>query len=496
MTRAKDYLTSLASIIALLALSLALKSCGNASDSYLQGSFPPIVPLNANDVFNIINESSLSTDSDNLIIAVVDRVGNPLGVWHRNPNESEVNLNIAVSIARTAGFLSSSQGPITSRTLEFISTSHFPPTFGDLENHEFPNPNIAPRRQTTGVLFTPQGPLWQIFATNRGAFITNEIPPATNIDGTAPGPGLTYLPGGIPLFKSGRVVGAVGCYIPGDIPTSEFAAFSGAFNNGFASTAPNEGAIFLVGILLPNVVFTQGVPNGNPAFLGQYRVDPKPGVAEPDGYLIGPMADPLGNLTLEDVKKIVEQSIDGANRTRAAIRLPIGVTTRMTIAVTNLDGSLLALFRMNDSPIFSVDVSVTKARNVVKFTQNENSELIPFLPPGTAVTNRTLGFLTQPNFPPGIDDSDIEGPLFRSVAVANQNPDNFEDGVVFFPGSTPLYKQGLLVGGLGISGDGVEEDDIVTALGGQSFLPPPEIRADRYSFAGVPLPFLKFPQNP
>jgi hypothetical protein len=49
---------------------------------------------------------------------------------------------------------------------------------------------------------------------------------------------------------------------------------------------------------------------------------------------------------------------------------------------------------------------------------------------------------------------------------------------------------------LGISGDGVEQDDVVSNGGGQGFLPPEAIRADRVSISGVRLPFLKFNRNP
>jgi uncharacterized protein GlcG (DUF336 family) len=34
-----------------------------------------------------------------------------------------------------------------------------------------------------------------------------------------------------------------------------------------------------------------------------------------------------------------------------------------------------------------------------------------------------------------------------------------------FPGSVPLYKNGVLVGGIGVSGDGVDQDDLVSYMG-------------------------------
>jgi len=71
-----------------------------------------------------------------------------------------------------------------------------------------------------------------------------------------------------------------------------------------------------------------------------------------------------------------------------------------------------------------------------------------------------------------------------------------QSGIVFFPGSVPLYKNGELVGGLGVSGDGVEQDDYVTAGGAAGFEPPPAIRADSVIVRGVRLPFRRFPRNP
>ena len=176
----------------------------------------------------------------------------------------------------------------------------------------------------------------------------------------------------------------------------------------------------------------------------------------------------------------------------------------MVIAVTNLRGAILGLFRMPDATIFSIDVSVAKARNVVFFSGHDRlPEDLPEVPIGTAVTNRTIGFGAQPLYPPGIDGT-APGPFFQlyvnDVATpcrqGSQTPNLNQSGVVFFPGSMPLYKNGELVGGLGISGDGVEQDDLVAAAGATGLAPPTAIRADEILVRGVRLPFLKFPRNP
>jgi hypothetical protein len=121
------------------------------------------------------------------------------------------------------------------------------------------------------------------------------------------------------------------------------------------------------------------------------------------------------------------------------------------------------------------------------------------------VTNRTIGFGAQPFFPPGIDGSSA-GPFFNLYQqdVANPCTQGFQagppnvnkSGIVFFPGSVGLFRNGTLVGGLGVSGDGVDEDDYVTAGGAAGFEAPTQIRADQILIDTVRLPYLKFPRNP
>jgi uncharacterized protein GlcG (DUF336 family) len=178
--------------------------------------------------------------------------------------------------------------------------------------------------------------------------------------------------------------------------------------------------------------------------------------------------------------------------------------------VSDLDGTIIALHRMDDSTVFSIDVAATKARNVIYFS-GPTRQLADLnqVPLGTAVTNRTIGFGAQPFFPPGIDGTP-SGPFFNNLFlqdVANPCTQGFQvpapawpavnqSGVVFFPGSEPLYMNGTLVGGLGVSGDGVDQDDFVTAGGAAGFEPDPSIRADQILINNVRLPYLKFPRNP
>jgi uncharacterized protein GlcG (DUF336 family) len=224
-------------------------------------------------------------------------------------------------------------------------------------------------------------------------------------------------------------------------------------------------------------------------------------------------------LSASQVNEIIMTAVATAKNTRAVIRLPPDSPAAMTIAVSDLDGTLLGLYRMPDGTIFSTDVAASKARNVVWFTTVGGSDL-PGVPKGTAVTNRTISFGAQPLFPPGINGS-ANGPFFPlyeydtanactqgpSSAAFPPNTHNMS-GVVFFPGSLPLYLNGALVGGLGVSGDGVDQDDFVTAgavdaacgnggpCGVPSFQAPTNIRADQVVIDNVRLPYQKFPRNP
>jgi uncharacterized protein GlcG (DUF336 family) len=256
------------------------------------------------------------------------------------------------------------------------------------------------------------------------------------------------------------------------------------------------------GVSLPFVNQTTrpaGVNSGSTA--GSFAVGPIAGSLPPEGDLVGPSGG-SGGLTQADVAKIVQQAKAAANLTRAAIRLPNGSRTRMSIAVADLDGTILALHRMADGTYFSIDVAAAKARNVIWFSSGGNTDL-PGVPSGTAVTNRTISFGAQPLFPPGIDGAGA-GPFFNLFMQDTANPCTQgsqpagpnQSGVVFFPGSLPLYKNGVLVGGLGVSGDGVDQDDYVTFQGAQGFLAPDSIHADTVVIKGVRLPYLKFPRNP
>ena len=257
------------------------------------------------------------------------------------------------------------------------------------------------------------------------------------------------------------------------------------------------------------------------------------GQPAPVGWLVLPHDAPGGGLTAADVTTIIQRGITAANNTRAAIRLPLNSTAKMLFSVTDQHGNILGLYRMPDATIFSIDVAVAKARNVTYYAdpaQLQPADQVPGVPKGTALTNRTFRYLAEPRFPEGIDHNppgpfsilNDPGVAPTGVQTAPEPPSAYQsvlghdaynpqtnfhqpwnlnqNGIVFFPGSTPLYKvvNGVktLVGGLGVSGDGVDQDDDVTYTAAAGFGPPDGIRADQTFVRGVRLPFIKFNRQP
>lgn len=498
-------------------------ACGGPPPPPAQVCSDPVV-LPAARARDLARAAAEAVDSPSLAVVVSDRLGRPLARYRRGAAGAS-ELENALALARSGAFFSNNQAPLSSRTVRFISGIHFPP----------------------GIVRTPNAALYGIENTNRGCELAadflcgKDVPPARSlagIDGGLPcrataavartagcgqgprtgkvqpadaNPGgrpgsVPVDPGGLPVYLAASLVGGIGVAgVPG--PVAEFAAFQAVAGAGLLPdlNALAPGVVFIDGIRLPFVdTFDPpaGVGSPGPAVAPGDVTDLADGRCAPDGFLVAPRAGQA--LAQADVERIVQQSIAAASRTRAVIRLPPGERARMAIAVGDLDGTLLALYRMPDATVFSLDVAVAKARNVVWMSgAGAAPDLDPALA-GRAVTNRTISFGAQPLFPPGIDGTPA-GPFFGLFAfdLANpctqgsEPPGPNQNGVVFFPGSMPLYDPaGNLVGGLGISGDGVEQDDYVAFLGAAGFLPAEATWADQVELRGVRLPFLKFPRDP
>jgi uncharacterized protein GlcG (DUF336 family) len=574
-----------------------------------------------------------------------------------NTEKLVYSVDGSLAEARTGAFFASNQGPLTSRTVQDIAQStitqsevqsdpnitdpnsplrgpgfvapiglkaHFPPRVEhtptvDLFEIEHTNRDSIihtgangirgssedirlPSRFNVPTQFIPAGqqylpPGFQL--TNPGD--TPDSPPESYgfISGLLPSSqsrGIGTLPGGVPIFKDGHLVGGIGVFFPGTTgeateensalndagffdPTkpdlsavAEYVAFAAVGGSSMAGASYNTpkinaklgleplpaagkfdlpfGRIDLVGITLnlfgngglqgPTNVVSLGrtLPLGNATSGTNFPVDTMgdtllPGTLVPQGWLVIPHNSADGGITAADVVAMVERGVAEAEQVRSAIRVPFNRFARMVFAVTDNEGNVLGLYRMPDATFFSIDVAVAKARNVAYYanpTQLQTIDQVPGVPKGVAMTNRTFRYLAQPRFPQAVDGNP-PGPfsILNDVGVRNGptplpasayqsvqgfdafNPQtNFRDpfnianqnGIVFFPGSAPLYKSVAggtpqLVGGLGVSGDGVDQDDDVTFEAAQGFQPPPTVlRADQVKVRGARLPYQKFNRQP
>ena len=253
-------------------------------------------------------------------------------------------------------------------------------------------------------------------------------------------------------------------------------------------------------------------------------------------FISSPSATP-NSLTAAEVGAIIAHGAQQANITRAAIRQPLGSNARVTIAVVDTNGVVLGVFRQTDAPVFGFDVSVQKARTAVFLSgvgagaslgaAGFGSYVDRALADGVrldgsvAFTDRAVGFLHRPFFPDGINNT-AGGPFSRQLsewsvfnvglqldllktnlqtvlsggAAPCTSIPGLPNGLQIFPGSAPLYKNGVLVGAIGISGDGVDQDDLIAAAGNNGFAAPVAIRSDQVFVRGVRLPYLKFPRSP
>ncbi|HEV8214724.1 MAG TPA: heme-binding protein [Gemmatimonadaceae bacterium] len=162
-------------------------------------------------------------------------------------------------------------------------------------------------------------------------------------------------------------------------------------------------------------------------------------------------------LSNADLDAIVAAAVTAANATGSGFRTsPTVQPTKMQIAIVARDGRLLRLFSMPDAWVGSIDIAIAKARTAAFLSSDQN-----------ALTSRIIGNASQPG-----------GPLW-GIGNSNQlgisGSQEFRNGIITFPGGVPLYKNGELVGGVGVSGDGVDQDEHVAFAGAAGFPPGPGV---------------------
>jgi uncharacterized protein GlcG (DUF336 family) len=495
------------------------------------------------------------------VIAVVDREGFVLGVWSADdprplgplpppPLPNDIAVLDAITKAGSAAFLSSNQNAFTSRTAGFIVQQHFPPGIQNRPNGPLVGVNFS------NLEFTDVNR----FKNPNNGYVANLT---SGINGAAiagfPFSALTGLagsPGGVPLYRSGILIGGVG--VAGTTIAPKVSPFSSladiqtqsqqrydpdedvalAGQTGFQPSAAIFGSKVLIdGIRVPYVVGSTRLGTVKPlGLIGRvvppYVVVASPLVAYPTGTFGGQtceirapiIADPevgpisgQSRLTATEVATILSQASARAKITRAGIRLPAGKAAQTFITVVNIPKSpntapvILGTIRTPDATVFSWDVSAQKARTAVFFSNNTR-----------AFSSRTVGFLSQQFYPPGIANTapgpfyslqeeysllfkDARNPLNGAIGRVPIPPPGqplpppnpyLPNGITIFPGGFPLYRNGVLIGAIGVSGDGIDQDDLIAAAGTVGFVAPDAIRADRYQYQGARLPYAKFPRNP
>jgi uncharacterized protein GlcG (DUF336 family) len=463
--------------------------------------------LTLGDVQQVVAQSAsyAKTYSPKSLIAVVNREGFLLALWSANSTiPTQAQIAAAVSKALTGAYLSSNEQAFTSRTAGFIVQQNFPP----------------------GVNNTPPGPLVGIGNSNLYFSDLNfakgpgspQIPYGMAVYTRVTGSSLSGSVGGVPLYKGGKLVGAIG--VVSDKPegftladnVNESVALAGQKN--FEPAAFIFGSnVFINGLRLPYVIsvvkpFTVlaygAVGSAVPGYPVIASAGPLPYPTETIAGVVGELrapfqGDPLpgtingkARLNVSEVRAMVAACIQRTTRTRSGIRFPVPRPAQMVITVVNnpnqagVAPAILANFRTPDCIFDANDVTPQKARTALFFSSNSK-----------AMSSRAVGFLAQSLYPPGITGS-RPGPfngLQEAFSKFPPNP-NLPNGITLFGGAFPLYRNGQLIGAISASGDGVEQDDLIGAEGAALFPPPQAIRADQFTYLGARLPYAKFPRDP
>lgn len=245
-----------------------------------------------------------------------------------------------------------------------------------------------------------------------------------------------------------------------------------------------------------------------------------PPVAGGDG------ADVAQPLTGAEVRALLEEAFAVMRRARAQIRNPLDSRAQVSVSVVDSHGAILGVIRSPDAPVFGIDVSLQKARTAAFFSNPEaaadltgdpSADVRGFVPAtrsflsnptaltgGTAFSSRGVGNLARPHFPDG-DVSRPHGPLSRPITqfsplstglqsalvltnlgqhvgfvtsggldtparcsfIPDARPglNRLQNGLQIFSGGVPIYRGGVLVGAIGASGDGIDQDDMISFLG-------------------------------
>lgn len=600
----------------ILALPLVIiAGCGSGSSNKGSKQQPDTaVSLSVSDVEQILARGVLEAQARGAgaSIVVVDRVGNVLAAYRMTAAAPTFTItsntgatgglegvNIlppelaGIAKALTATYFSSAGNAFTSRSAGQIIQENFTP----------------------GEKNKPSGPL---FGVQFSQLSCSDVAQRLGSVGPKRSPlGFAADPGGVPLYKNGSVVGAVGVMADGiygvdrdaaDVvpDTDELIAVAATYgleapediradritvegrnlrfvdsekisSNPASVTAANAAAIYTAAGALQTVTgYNTGTVVAGTAYgtaASGVRKDTGP-FAPVDGWIVVDSTDTNrfppsdgtdGLLTAAEVTQILSKSIEVANKTRSQVRRPVGSTAQVHSVIVDTNGAILGAVRSPDALVDAIDVVPQKARTAVFFSQTGAAAALAALPDanyiasagggtspignyvtasqaffgttsifadGTAFSSRSINNIATPVFPDGIAGKP-NGPLAKPEGtwsifnnglsldlVHNQlvsfllNPNDpvpalgctgdlrIRNGITLFGGGIPIYKNGVLAGAIGASGDGTEQSDLIAYLAlEQSGLAgignaPKSIRADTLAPQGIKLRYVLCPFAP
>ena len=585
--------------------------------------------LTAADVDRIVGQAVAEANAQNQrngAVAVVDRVGNLLGLYliggptsapmmkinsgrgiPRGNGLEQIDLPAqfgAIAKAITGAYLSSSGNAFTTRTASQIVQENFLP----------------------GETNTPSGPL---FGVQFSQLPCSDLVRFGEAIGGGPrrSPlGLSADMGGLPLYKNGVVVGGVGVLVDGtyglDLNVSDYdrdpdELVAVAAQRGFEAPRDIADRITADGKILRysdvdsrDVKTTAGVATTAANYIalpGYAPAGPRDGVTvgtrtsgiRAEGRVEFPdidawvLDDGLGNnrfppraglspapvaggLSAVEVRRILSEALKVAFAARAQIRRPVNSFVQVTVSVVDTEANILGLARTPDAPVFGVDVSLQKARSIAFMSRPTTAAELRAVPAqtvipgqlstpalsvyvnasttmigasafsdGIAYSSRAIGLLARPYYPDGIAGA-ATGPLSKPISVwrpfndglqldlvigdivsrldgsapppqgctalpqstagnPGPTPTRLANGLQIFPGGVPVYRGNQLIGAVGVSGDGVDQDNMVSFLGvhnaGQALNSgfgnaPLSKRADTVEVQGLNLRYVQCPFSP
>jgi len=422
-------------------------------------------------------------------IAVVDRVGNVLGIFQTSgAANSKFTINgrrgavggleginalpseaAAIAKALTAAYFSSDGNAFSSRTAGQIIQQNFDP----------------------GQAGAPAGPLFNVqFSQLTCSDVSKQASAGTQGPHRSP-LGFAAQPGGMPLYKNGTVVGAIGViadgiyslitdYVTDTSPdVNELIAVAGTA--GFQAptgiradriTAGGNTLIFDTSEALmtnpasaptfASIVGTGGGAldnfagfGGNPIVAGQAYGTPGSGVVpDTNAALAGtgdfivvdgtgtnrfpPKAGTDGLMTAGEVTQIIKSSLQVANHTRAQVRQPLGSIAQVSVTVVDTAGEIVGYARSPDALVDSIDVVQQKARTALFFSTPTAAAQLQALPAANYLDPTATTVLST-------------SPITAYVSAAQSffaDPTAFANGVAFSTRSidniaTPFFPDGI-----------------------------------------------------